>query len=271
MKKYGRMLVGFCFVSVAFAASAAMAVEVRVTIRNLSVDGSVALSPFTLAAHDGSFDAFNSGAAASAGIEDVAELGDGMNLAAEATAAQASAVIATAIATQGGFGPGIFRPGASGSVVLSLDPALHRYLTYGSMVVPSNDAFLGNDSPTVVELFDAGGNFVASDFTLTGDRIWDAGTEVNQLLGAAYVVGQDAGDGTDENGMIHLAPLATQFAPYLNMMTPAGETFTIAPGAATPVASFSFEVVPEPASVALFGLGALGLIGLALRTRRTER
>src|SRR3989304_7931827 len=152
------LLAGLPLALAATLVSTALAVDVRVTIRNLSPDSSVALPPFTLAAHNGSFDAFDVSSAARAGIEDVAELGDGANLSAEATAAPASAAIATAIATQGGFGPGIFRPGASGSVVLSLDPALHRYLTYGSMVVPSNDAFLGNDSPTVVELFDAGGN-----------------------------------------------------------------------------------------------------------------
>ena len=48
---------------------------------------------------------------------------------------------------QGGFGPGIFRPGASSWIDLDLDPSIHRYLTFGSMVVPSNDAFIGNNSP----------------------------------------------------------------------------------------------------------------------------
>jgi len=143
------LLAGLPLALAATLVSTALAVDVRVTIRNLSPDSSVALSPFTLAAHNGSFDAFDVSSAARAGIEDVAELGDGANLSAEATAAPASAAIATAIATQGGFGPGIFRPGASGSIVLSLDPAMHRYLSYGSMVVPSNDAFLGNDSPGV--------------------------------------------------------------------------------------------------------------------------
>jgi hypothetical protein len=247
------------------AASSALAVDVRVTIRNLSPDSSVALSPFTLAAHDGTFDAFDAASLASAGVEDVAELGAGTNYGAEATAAQATAVVATAIATQGGFGPGIFRPGASGSIVLSLDPTLNRYLSYGSMVVPSNDSFLGNDSPTAVELFDAGGTFVASNFTITGDRIWDAGTEVNQLLGSAYVVGQDATMGDAEGGTVHLANLATQFAAYLGSSTPAGETFSVVPSPTAAVASFSFSVVPEPASLALAGLGALGFVGICFK------
>lgn len=246
-----------------------MAVDVRVTITNLSAADSVAFSPFVLAAHDGTYDMFDTGSAASLGIENVAELGNGTDLTSEIGADQPAAVSDTAIATVGGFGPGIFPPGASGSIVLSLDPSIHRYLSYAAMVVPSNDAFLGNDSPTAVELFDAGENFVASDFMIVGSDIWDAGTEVNQLEGAAYVDGQDATMGDDENGLIHSANLGTQFSSYIGEMTPAGATFMSAPGAGTAVASFSFEVVPEPSAIALVGIALCGLI--ATRKRRRSR
>jgi hypothetical protein len=244
------------------AAKVASAVDFRVTIENLSPIGSVALSPFTVAAHDGTFDAFDAGSAASLGIEDVAELGDGTNLIAEIATAQPTAVTDTLTASVGGFGPGIFLPGASGSLVLSLDPSMHRYFTFGSMVVPSNDAFVGNDAPAGIELFDAGGNFVASNLTLTGNQIWDAGTEVNQLLGATYVVGQDAMDGEDENGVVHLANLATEFSPYLGVDVPSGDMFTVAPLGDTQIASISFEVVPEPAPLVLAGVGLVVIIGL---------
>lgn len=250
-------------------ASPALAVDIRVTIRNLSADDSVALSPFFVAAHDGTFDAFDSGSAASLGVEDIAELGDATNLLAAINSAQPSAVATTAIATSGGFGPGIFPPGASGSIILSLDPAMHRYFSYGSMVVPSNDSFLGNDSPTAVELFDAMGNFVATDFTLNGSAIWDSGTEVNQLTGAAYIVGEDATMGTDEGGVVHSVDLATQFSAYIGGTTPLGEIFSTAPGAGTGVASFSFEVVPEPSSVALATTALCGLVIAGVTRRRS--
>lgn len=265
-----RFLTLCVFGSGALLASPALAIQVRVTIENVSSENSVALSPFLVAGQDGTFDAFDVGAAASQGIEDVAELGNGDNLTAEITSAQATAQIETVTATEGGFGPGIFRPGGSGSKVLSLNPAMHRYLTYGSMVVPSNDAFLGNDSPTAVELFDAMGNFVATDFTLTGDDIWDAGTEVNQLLGSAYVVGQDATQGTTEAGVVQSADLATQFSAYDGSMTRAGETFSVLPTAATPIASFSFEVVPEPSTLTLAALGLITLIAVGRRRWATK-
>lgn len=245
----------------------AQAVDVKVTIHNLSPADGVALSPVFLAAHDGTFDMFNTGAAASAAVENVAELGDGTGLLAAVGAAQPSAVATTAIATMGGFGPGIYAPGASGSVMLSLDPAMNRYLSFASMVVPSNDAFVGNDSPTSIQLFDAGGNFVATDFMLTGSDIWDAGTEVNQLLGAAYIVGQDATLGTNEGGVVHAVNLATQFTPYLGGTTPLGATFSTVPGATAGFVSVSFEVVPEPATAVLVGVALCG--GMAMgRGRR---
>ena len=264
-----KYLAFFLFFTVALETSPTRAEMVRITIENLSPEGGVALSPFSLAAHDGSYDPFDTGVAASQAIENVAELGDGTQLLGNIVSAQPAAVTGTVIATQGGFGPGIFRPGASGSVVFDLDPTIHRYLTFGSMVVPSNDTFLGNESPTSVAFFDTMGNFIATDFTLTGSDIWDAGTEVNQLFGAAYVDGQDAMEGDDEGLTVTMAKLATQFEPYLGSMTPAGETFLVMPLAASPVASFRFEVVPEPSSLLLAALGTfmLALLGYRRRAR----
>ncbi len=242
--------------------SSASAVDVRVTISNPSPNDGFAVSRFFLGAHDGTYDFFDNGGVANLGTENIAELGVRADLISDITTAQPTAVGTEATANGGG----VFLPGTWGSTVLSLDPSLHRYLSYAAMVVPSNDAFVGNDAPTAVELFDAGGNFVATTLTLTGSDIWDAGTEVNQPFGAAFLDGEDAMLGTDENGVVH-ADLANQFTPYAGLTTALGESFSYIPGVDTTVATLTFEVVPEPSTLALAGLALCGVV-MATRRRR---
>ncbi|MCA9259283.1 MAG: spondin domain-containing protein, partial [Planctomycetales bacterium] len=158
---------------------------------------------------------------------------------------------------------------ASGSLTLSLDPMRNRYLSYGAMVVPSNDAFLGNESPTIIELFDANGDFIAQNFAILGSQIWDAGTEVNQLLGAAYIVGEDASAGVTENGMVQLADLSQQFSAYVGSAVPSGGTFQSAPSATAPLAAFSFAVVPEPAALSLAAV-SVAVVSARRRSRRRD-
>lgn len=244
---------------------AATAVEVQVSIRHLGAEGGVALSPFTWAAHDGTFSSFSPNSPASSGIEAIAELGDGSAWTASVLGTQPTAKTGTLVANQGGFGPGIFVPGSSGSAIVTLDPALNRYFSFGSMVVPSNDAFVGNSNAMSLPLFDNNGQFIATTLTLTGADIWDAGTEVNQLLGAAYLVNQTATDGTAENGMIHRPNLATDFNHYLNGSTPSGGVFSMPPTATGPIAEISFSIVPEPSSL---GLLAVAAVSFLRRTRQ---
>ncbi|MCA9102401.1 MAG: spondin domain-containing protein [Planctomycetales bacterium] len=240
----------------------------RVTIENLSPSGGVALSPFFVAAHDGTFDGFDDGSIASLAIENVAEAGDSAQAIADIIAAQPAAVAATAPANVDGFNSAIYTPGTSGFIDLTLDPLSNRFFSFAAMVVPSNDAFIGNDTPAAIELFNDMGEFVAGDILILGDQIWDAGTEINQLTGAAYVVGQQGSLGDDEGGLIALAPLATQFAPYLGQSVPSGGTFNTVPQASAAVAAISFTLIPEPANLLLFA-GGLAMLLLPWRHRST--
>jgi len=246
-------------------ASQALAVNIRVTVENLSPATGFGLSPVVAVAHDGSVDLFDNGSIASTGVEDVAELGNFTALLGEIAGMQSSAAAAPVANSMGVVMP-LF-PSAVQSVVLSLDPADNRYFSFLSMVVPSNDAFIGNDDPTSIELFDAGGSFVANDFNVSGAGIWDAGTEVNGLTGALFVVGQDGSLSPAEGGVVHPADLDTIFDFYVGEDTPAGYEFSGGPSANDPVASISFELVPEPASFALLS-GLAICVGSAARLRR---
>lgn len=241
-------------------------VQVRVTIQSLVGANGVAFSPFTVAFHNGGFDAFNNGAAAAPGTQNIAESGNGAAYLSEFASSFPQGVSGTVTATVGGFGPGIFLPGSSGTMVFSLDTATNRYFSFGSMVVPSNDMFFGNDNPTGYALFDAAGNFLNPSITLTGGSIWDAGTEVNAPSGAAFIVGQNAGDHTAENGLI--TP-GGNFNPYLNASTPAGYTFSNLPGSSDQLARITFELVPTPGAAATLGLA--GLAALRPSRRRAAR
>lgn len=59
---------------------------------------------------------------------------------------------------------------------LVVDPAQHRYLSYLATIKPSDDAFIGNDDPMQIELFDANGRFRGPlVINLIGSQVIDAG------------------------------------------------------------------------------------------------
>ena len=112
----------------------------------------------------------------------------------------------TTVVSEQGIPP--FAPGDSAKVTFRLDPAnpKHRYLSFASMVIPSNDAFVGNSNPTAYPLFDDQGTFIGSSVLRLGSQVYDAGTEVNDETPAnTAFFGQAAPDtGTTENGAIAL-------------------------------------------------------------------
>jgi hypothetical protein len=237
----------------------AQAANVTLSIANISGANGPALSPFFIAFHDGSFDAFDIGASASSAIEAIAELGSGAGLSSSFAEAFPAGISKTVTASVNGFGPGIFLPGGSGSITLDLDPVKNRYLSYFAMVVPSNDRFVGNDSPTEIELFDAMGHFTGGTFVDNGNKIWDAGTELDGTTGAAFLVGSNAADSPAQNGLIQAN---SDFSVYSGLATAAGYNFTDLPDSNTPLLKISaVAAVPVPAAFWLFA-SALPLLGL---------
>jgi len=231
-------------------ATSAEAASLRVTFENVSPAGGFSLTPFWVGLHDGSFDFFDAGTAASASLEALAEGGDASGIAGDF--APPGGLQASGIGNAAGFpGAPVVEPGeiASTEFVLT-DLAAQRFFSYASMVIPSNDAFIGNDDPLAFELFDALGVFVGpSSVDVLGSHIYDAGTEVNDTMGAAFST--LGGVSSDEGGVVHLH---TGLDNFVGTGTPAG-IIGSAPGRDDVVARIRFTIVPEPASLGLLGLG----------------
>lgn len=236
---------------------------VTLNFTNLSGANGVALSPFFVAFHSGSYDAFDTNETASSAIKAIAEAGNGGLLSTDFTATNSNGLSQTVTASTNAFGPGIFLPGATGSITVELDPVKNRYLSYFAMVVPSNDRFIGNESPTEIALFDDQGNFTGGSFVDNGNKIWDAGTELDGTTGAAFLAGSNGAENPLQNGIIQAN---NDFSVYSGLATAAGYNFTNLPGANTPLLRIdaAISAVPVPAAVWLFG-SAIPLLGFTRR------
>lgn len=263
------MRVAGTFSALLAVACTAQAVQVRVTVENLAPANSVSLAPFRFGFGNGTFDAFDNnqpafllGAAtiADAPIVTIAEGGSGSAWFPAFQSAEPNADLGSV--TGPVIGP--FLPGQTNSAVFEIDPT-NRFFTFGTMVVPSNDHFLGNANPTAFEVFDAGGNLVLSSFTEDASRIWDAGSETENPANAAFLVG--GVNGQRENESLPVTFNFADLAAFNGLTTAAGYNFDSSLlSANTPVLRVSFAVVPEPGSIAIAALG-----GISVWTARRRR
>ena len=240
------------------AAQAAHAVPVlvTVTVQNLVPANSIAFARLHLGFGNGSYDAFNIGQVAGAGIVSVAEGGIG-------TVWQANFAAAEPSATRGVIGAGQLLPGQSQSATFTVDPAVNKFFTFAAMVVPSNDFFIGNDNPTQFSLLNASGGLLINSITLKANQIWDAGSEVFDPAAAAFVGNNDLR--TPQNSVVSFN--FAEFAAYNGLTTGAGYVFNSGLTANTDVYRISFAVtpVPEPQTAAMLLAGLLAVGGLARR------
>ncbi|MBX3096441.1 MAG: spondin domain-containing protein [Fimbriimonadaceae bacterium] len=231
----------------------APAIDVEVRITNLSPMDGTFLTPMWFGFHNGNFDLFSDGGSASMGLERIAEDGDAMPLASE--------FMASGFGSIGGLlnGVGPIVPGATTSKTVSLDlmDMKSHYFTFASMVIPSNDAFIGNENSQAHRIISDANVFVGADFVVLGSRVRDAGTEVNDEIPAntAFLGQMSPNTGVDENGVVHFHP----------GFIPGGNILTAFPGAdfTRPdyqVARISVKAVPEPTSLVALGLGALAVL-----------
>lgn len=236
-------------------------INLQVTVENLASDGGLYFTPVWTGFHDGSFDIFDAGSPASAGLEALAE--DGNNSILSADFGSANGRLELVVNDPGGPGPGLFAPGSSASAQLMVDEVANRYFSYASMLLPSNDAFFANASGLDVELFDAMGNFNGTQtIMIFGVDVWDAGTEVNDTMGAPFsAIG---GTSSDEGGLV---ALHTGLDNFIGTQLGNGDTLDSAFMGATPIAQITVTQVPEPSTYAAM-FGALALASVCYIKRR---
>ena len=184
-------------------------VEITVTVENLSPEQGTALTPLWVGFHDGGFDTYDRARPASPGLESLAEDGSGGIISQEFLNSD-TGFVEGVVAGDGGANPGVIDVGETTSFTFTVDRSLasSRYFNYASMVLPSNDAFIANGNPLAHEIFDAEGNFLGADFTVTGSEVLDAGTEVNdEAENSTAFFGQSAPNtGETENGLVQTHP-----------------------------------------------------------------
>ncbi|MHC4609136.1 MAG: spondin domain-containing protein [Planctomycetota bacterium] len=180
---------------------------VRVIIENRAPANGTWLTPVWVGLHNGGFDVYDDGSAASEALERLAEDGNAQPLS-DAFLASGQGTVQGTVPSDVGI-PQI-APGETVSMTLIVDETdpNSRFFSYASMVIPSNDAFIGNDDPTDHQLFDINGNFLGAFITIYGTDVRDAGTEVNDEIPAhtAFFGQTEPDTGVDEFGVVHDHP-----------------------------------------------------------------
>lgn len=270
------------FLVLCLSAAAAQATQVTIQITSRASEGGFFLAPIWVGFHDGSFDLFDAGSPISAGeaLERLVEDGNPEPLQSEFLAAVPDGIGGFIAAPEGFEDVPVFEPGEQGMLTLELDPTKHRYMSFAAMILPSNDAFIGNDDPRMIELFDEAGNFKdAQVFSILGAEVWDAGTELNNELDAAFLNQSEPDTGVATSDPVtHHPGFVGSYANPAPGQTPIILGATLEPGIAFDPLACDFTrpgtaiidilCVPEPATIALLALGSLVL--LRRRSRRSD-
>lgn len=265
------LCLGLCFTA---ATVAARAEQVTIQITNRASENGFFLAPVWVGFHNGSFDLFDAGSPIAAGgaLERLAEDGDPEPLQSEFAAAVAGGIGGFILVPEGFEDVPVLEPGEQGTLTFELDPVKHRYMSFAAMLIPSNDAFIANDAPQMIELFDAAGTFQGRQtFSILGTEVWDAGTELNNEMDAAFLsqTAPDTGVTTADPVQSHPGFIGSYANPAPGQdpiilgatMDPDILFDAIASDFTRPgTVVAEIVVIPEPATVALLTLGSLVLL-----------
>jgi hypothetical protein len=235
---------------------------VTISFTNTSPANTYSFAPFRFGFNSGVYDSFNNGQTATAGIISIAEGGSGSAWIPAFQAADPTAVI-------GALGAPIL-PGQTFTSTFQFETNTNPFFTFASMVIPSNDAFIGNDNPQGFRLFDAAGNLLINQIDQTAGQIWDSGSEATDPANGAFVVGGTNGNRTAQNGVVSFD--RSQFGSYNNLTTGAGYVFNDAIITnTTNVGRITFSAVnaPEPSSLLLMAT-VMGMMSRRIIKRRQK-
>ncbi len=258
----------FAIASVSILATGTHAEVIAVSIENTMGGDSFFFTPFWISASNGGFDSYNTGETAAnfPGITQLAETGSTASLSdafSASAAGSAGGVQTTVIASAFDGDAPVFSPGESTTLNLDVGNAsVNRYFSFASMVIPSNDLFIGNDDPFAYELFNAAGNFNGPlVIEIYGRDVNDNGTEINSAS-------NDAAFSTNDGQSLPEFMVIRDFFSYdadgdyldsfIGSTTANGATIGSSFGAGDLIARITITQVPAPSSaIALLGGGLL--------------
>lgn len=138
------------------------------------------MSPFAVLTHNTSFDLFEIGQSSSVDLEYLAEGGSNAELLALSDS--------DTNVYQGISGNGLILSGEQDTVSIRVDPNQEGYISVASMLVNTNDAFVGESGLSLKSLA------VGDTFTMNMN-VWDSGTELNDELAATIPGPAGGGEG----------------------------------------------------------------------------
>ena len=288
---------------VAGVAAAQGTQRIKVEITNNAPTGGVALTPVWVGIHSGSFDSYNGGLTSQPGLEAIAE--DGNNSVVTAQFADFDPVNggytyvdptgpADALVRTGDLrdqyrlqadlgsesGPPPLQPGESATEFFDIrTDGSNAYISYLSMVLPSNDFFVANGNPlahSLSSLYDGDGSISFNIGGFNASPVNDAGTEAESYVTSAAngLFGLAGGQGGPDTptGTLGL-PIAnvTGSLPLdaLNFVEGSQPLFDFNNGSLYPngIATVTVTAVPEPASIVAMLLGAASAAAVSMRRR----
>lgn len=149
-----------------------------VSVANLTANQP--MSPLAVLVHNSDFQLFEVGHSASVALEHLAEGGSNAELIAMMNDDDNI--------DQGISGNGLLLPGASDEVTISINPNRFGYLSVASMLVNTNDAFVGEAGLPLKSL-------AVGESYIMNMNVWDSGTELNDELAATIPGPAGGGEG----------------------------------------------------------------------------